>query len=105
MGDRLSLVTVSYGMLVIIPAFILTPLSGEDARSPTLMMDESRAWLWREVRELIVLAVSAPRLLPWSANRYLPSSDVLRLSLFLLREKKPDLGAEEARDLSVYAIV
>jgi hypothetical protein len=104
MGDLRSEATLSYGMLVIIPAFMLTPLSGELARS-TEIIDESRAWLCREVRELIVLAVSAPRLLPWSAKRYLPSSEVLRLSVFLLREKKDDLPVDEARDLSLYAIV
>jgi hypothetical protein len=42
-------------MLVIIPAFILTPDSGELGRS-TDIIDESRAC--RDVRELRVLAVS-----------------------------------------------
>jgi hypothetical protein len=85
--------TVSYGIVVMMPAMVLMPDSAEPGRSKD--MTEDSRW-WREWREFTELAASL------SAERWRPSSAVFRLSaLFLDRWKNDEaFPPEEARDLS-----
>jgi hypothetical protein len=90
-GERRPELTLSYGIDVMTPAIMLIPEPEEPGRSND-MTDDSR-W-WREWREFMEPASV-------SADRWRPSSPLVRLStLFLDRWKNDEAFPEEARDLT-----